>query len=289
MKILLLGSNGQLGSDIHKEITVNSDGIEVLPFTRNDLDISDLEKIQPTLSEISFDVLINCTSFHKTDEVESNGNQAFTVNSHAPQIFAQVCQKKGARLFHISTDYVFNGQGKQPYLEQDIPGPLNVYGASKLMGEQLVLNSHGNHLILRVASLFGVSGASGKGGNFVETMIRCGKEKGLLKVVDDITMSPTSTKDLANSIHKMLKDPPDSGIYHVVNSGQATWFEFAEDIIKQASVNAKVLPVTSQEYKTKALRPSYSVLSTQKLAGVMDALPHWKESLERYLKEKGHR
>ena len=288
MKVIVLGPNGQLGSDIFAANARNGGGIDIEGVGRDALDVTDLDRIEGVLGPMSFDALVNCTSYHKTDEVEKNASLAFTINAHAVQRMATVCAGKGARFVHISTDYVFSGDATKPYVEEDRPGPLNVYGASKLMGEGLARNAHEDTLVLRVASLFGVAGASGKGGNFVETMIRVAKEKGELRVVDDITMSPTATEDVARALLKMLQAEAPPGIYHAVNSEPATWYRFAVEIVKGAGVRAEVTPVTSEEFPTVAARPHYSVLDNEKVGGILEGMPSWRDALQRYLRAKGH-
>jgi len=287
MKVILLGANGQLGSDIQALYARVRPSFELIPLTRKQLDVAQTESIAKALNDFSFDVLINCTSYHKTDEVEKNANLAFTINCNAVRKITEACEAQKASFVHISTDYVFNGRSNIPYTEEDGVGPLNVYGASKAMGEQLALLNSKTY-ILRVASLFGIAGASGKGGNFIETMIKFGKEKGALNVVNDITMSPTSTSWIAQAIFSILEKKPDYGIYHTVNSSAATWCEFATQIIAKAGVNAKVNPVTSKEFPTVALRPSYSVLDNAKLQSVIGNIPSWELELEKYLRAKGH-
>lgn len=247
------------------------------------------ETLEPTLGGLEFDALVNCTSYHKTDEVELNATRAFTVNAHAVARIAAACAERDARLVHVSTDYVFDGVHRVPYTEVDAPRPINVYGASKFMGETLALREHSGAIVIRVASLFGVAGASGKGGNFVETMLRVGKEKGQLRVVDDVTMSPTATADVAGAILALLAREAEPGVYHVVNSGHATWYEFASRIIERAGVEATVTPVSSSEYPTVARRPAYSVLDNRKVSRLVGELPPWEDALDRYLAAKGHR
>lgn len=288
MKVLILGANGQLGSDLVRAAGQGGGGFDVQPFVRGDLDVTRLAEIPSVLSSIDFDVLINCTSYHKVDEVEANAGLAFTVNAHAVDAIAGACRDKGARLIHISTDYVFDGSTDRPYVETDSPGPLSVYGASKLMGERLAALRHKDTLILRVASLYGVAGASGKGGNFVETIIRIGKDKGSVTVVDDMTMSPTSTEDVAWMVLKLLETDAPAGTYHAVNSEHATWFEFATEIIARAGVAASVQAIRACEYPYKAVRPPYSVLDNAKVAGVVGDVPGWQDALDRYLRAKGH-
>jgi len=289
MRCLVLGANGQLGTDLFRAAERGrTTHIELLPISRRELDVSAIETIRPALENRSFDALINCTSYHKTDEVEKNATQAFAINAHAVEAMAQVCYSKNAALIHISTDFVFDGEKGEPYTETDCVGPINVYGASKAMGERLAQLAHERLYVLRVASLFGVAGASGKGGNFVETILRVGKEKGELRVVDDVMMSPTSTSDVAEMILGLLEHDAEPGIYHAVNSGEATWHEFAREIIRKSAVPAEVIAISSTEYPTAARRPAYSVLDNTKISRLVGEVPHWRDSLMRYLKEKGH-
>ena len=288
MIVAVLGANGQLGSDIVRMAGQCAD-LETLALCRKDLDVCELASIPEALSRLRFDVLVNCTSYHKTDEVEERATEAFVINAHAVKAIAKSCRVMGARFVQLSTDYVFGGEERRPYTETDAAMPANVYGASKLLGEKLAVREHADGtLIVRVASLFGVAGSSGKGGNFVETILRKCKDTGEVRVVNDITMSPTSTADAAKAILKLVKAQAPPGIYHVVNSGTATWFEFARQITQQAGVQAKVVPVSSKEYPTTAIRPSYTVLDNRKASQIVGEIPPWKQSLGQYLVDKGH-
>jgi dTDP-4-dehydrorhamnose reductase len=290
MKVLLLGPNGQLGTDIRTAVAARGAGVDLQALGRDRLDVADSDALREVLGAADFDVLVNCTSYHRTDEVESNATEAFAVNTHAVKLMAELCGAKRARLVHISTDYVFGGAERaRPYGENDCPSPVNVYGASKAMGETLARLANAEVTVLRVASLFGVAGANGKGGNFVETMIRNGRDKGSLSVVDDITMSPTGTVDVADMVLDLLEAAAPPGIYHAVNSGEATWCEFASVIVARAGIAAEVLPVASKDYPTVARRPAYSVLDNTKIARALGRpIPHWTEALDRYLRAKGH-
>ncbi len=288
MRLLLLGPNGQLGTDIRAAAETRG-GIELLPLGRERLDLTAVERIPKVLGGTDFDVLVNCTGYHRTDEAEDHADLAFAVNAFAVRALAEACAARGAHFLHVSTDYVFGGLDRAtPYTEADGIGPLNVYGASKATGEALALKTHADTLVLRVASLFGVAGASGKGGNFVETMLRVGRETGHLRVVDDVRMSPTSTADIAGRILDLLEARAPGGVYHAVNAGDATWYEFARAIIETARVPATVEPCTSADYPTKAARPPYSALNAGKLTAATAPLPHWRDALERYLRAKGH-
>ena len=287
MKILLLGANGQLGSDIIRMNAKSNTPFSIQALKRSDLDITDLKALHTTLSAYSFDILVNTTSYHNTEQVEANPHLAFTINAFAVKEMANICKEKRARFFHISTDYVFS-HSNAPLTEKDAPSPLNIYGASKLMGESLAKAMYQDVVIFRVASLFGLAGASGKGGNFVETIIKNGKSKGQLRVISDQIMSPTSTADVANIILKAITVSMPAGIYHAVNSGNTSWFAFAKKIIEDCGVNAIVEPMPAKEYPSVAMRPSYSALDNNKLMQYIGDIPSWEDALKRYLVEKQH-
>jgi dTDP-4-dehydrorhamnose reductase len=291
LRILLLGGNGQLGSDFRRRAGCD-DKMKLRAFARDDLDLAGLDRIAAVLADVDFDVLVNATGYHKTDEVESNAQVAATINAHAPLRLAEVCAARNARLVHISTDYVFGGQaGRSPLIETDAPAPLNVYGASKLMGEALTLSSGADAVVVRVSSLFGVAGASGKGGNFVETMLRLAKEKGALSVVDDQIMAPTATEDAAEALWRLISARAPAGIYHVAGAGAASWFDFAREILARAGLSrVPVTPVPTSHMPTPARRPPYSVLANGKLTRTLGwTMPDWRDALDRYLIAKGHR
>jgi dTDP-4-dehydrorhamnose reductase len=290
MRVAVIGANGQLGSDIVRVQRRDFGAMELIPLSRPQLDVSIPEAVQTVLPACAFDVLINCTGFTKVDEAEEHTREAFLINAQAPRRLAAVCKAKGARFVHVSTDYVFGGERSRPYRETDPPGPLNVYGASKLMGESLARHEHPAGLLtIRVASLFGVAGSSGRGGNFVETILRLAREKGEVRVVSDVRMSPTGTADAARAILSLIEKGAAPGVYHVVNSGDASWYEFAREIIRRAGVEARLIPIASRDYPTAALRPVYSVLDNRKASAIVGEMPSWQDALDRYLAEKGHR
>jgi dTDP-4-dehydrorhamnose reductase len=291
MRVLLLGPNGQLGHDICRLAEEDAVPIELMPIQRDRLDVSELNKLELELNGIQFDALVNCTVFQKTDEAEHNPGPAFAVNAQAVRVMAEVCAAKKARMVHISTDYIFGGlNGCTPLAEDEPAAPVNVIGASKALGETLARLVCEDVIIVRTASLFGVRGfSSGKGAtNFVETIIRLAREKNVLRVVSDQVMSPTGSADVARILLRMFKDGCASGIYHCVNSGAASWFDFAQRIIQRAGIQAKVIPCTSAEYSSRAMRPRYSVLDNSKVAAMYGNLPSWEDALDRYLHAKGH-
>lgn len=287
MNVLVLGAHGQLGTDLIA--TLRQSGCGIIAPTRSTLDVEEIEQLFGRLVDIDFDVLVNCSSYHKTDEVEDNASRAVAVNAHAVAEMAKACAAKRSRFFHISTDYVFGGlPACEPLDESASAAPVNVYGASKLLGESLARIHHEDPVILRVASLFGVAGASGKGGNFVETMIRLAREKGVVSVVNDQIMSPTYTSDIAQWIAEILTGVP-GGVYHAVNTGEVSWYEFAKQIVTLCRIPAEVVPISSAEFPTRAARPKYSALSNRKLGSVLNRTPRpWQAALRDYLEAKGH-
>ena len=288
MRVVLLGPNGQLGHDVRRAHCAAGEPFEVLPLSREQLDLTSQETIRSVLDRLSFDVLLNCTGYHRTDEAEDNAALAFTVNAHAVQTMARICALKKARFMHVSTDYVFGGDRtrSRPIGEDDAPSPVNVYGASKAVGETLAQHAADDVVILRVASLFGTAGSRAKGGNFVETITRIAREKRTLRVVGDQMMSPTFTADVVQVLMRMLTESCEPGVYHLVNSGSASWFEFAEEIVRQAGLIARVSSCTSEEYPTRASRPRYSVLDNSKVSSSIAPMPTWQDALCRYQHEK---
>ena len=290
LRALLFGPNGQLGHDIRRAHAQSGEAIDLIPLARDKLDVVMRERVEEVLGGLDFDALVNCAACTRVDEAEDNASLAFTVNAHAVKAMARVCAAKRARLFHISTDYVFGGDPvrQRPLGEHDPMAPVNVYGASKAMGETLARLESDDVVVLRVASLFGVNGSGGKGGNFVETIIRAAKAERTLRVVDDQTMSPTATADVARVVMRMLAQGCAPGLYHVVNAGSATWFDFACEILRRARVGAGVTPCATGEYPARAERPRYCVLDNAKVSADFGTMPAWQDALERYLRAKGH-
>ncbi len=285
--ILVLGSNGQLGSDVVEELS--SRDLKFKTFNRKNVNFEDLANFEIELRKIEFDFLINCTSFHKTNDVENDPEKAFKLNYHCPKIMAKICSEKVATLFHISTDYVFGGRNHTELIkEETTTSPLNIYGASKSLGENAVLNEWKNSYVLRVASLFGKAGASGKGGNFVETMISLAKEKKEINVVDDQIMTPTSTRFIAEVIVSLILNKKEYGIYHITNDHKLSWFNFAELIFNILDMKPSLNPINTSDLNLPAARPKFSALDNLKLKNSGIRVPSLSEELKLYLKEKGH-
>lgn len=284
MKVVISGANGQLGTDLCKTLK-NS---EVIPLTHKDVELTDLTSVKNICQRYQPDVIINTAAYVRVDDCEDNRDKAFLVNALGARNVAVVAQELGAKLVQISTDYVFGGGGTRhtPYTEFDVPNPLNVYGSSKLAGEDFVRHLCTRYFIVRGSGLFGIAGSSGKGGNFVETMLRLGKERSELKVVNDQIFAPTYTKDLANKIARLIATDY-YGIFHITNSGTCSWYDFTKEIIRLAGLSTQVTPITSAQYPQRARRPAYSVLDHfhLRLLG-MDDMPDWQEALKDYMAEK---
>lgn len=287
-KIVLIGSNGQLGHDI-LEVFSNSD-FEVIPLVHEDIEITDKKKVFDVLENLKPEIVINTAAYHKVDEIEDNPEKAFLVNSIANKNLAEVCNKNNWTLVFISTDYVFglDNQRNVPYQENDEVGPVNLYGVSKLSGENVIRYITDKYFILRVCGLYGVAGSSGKGGNFVELMVRLGKEKGEVNVVNDQILTPTYTRNIAENLLELLKTNH-YGLYHMTSEGKCSWWEFASEIFKQMNMSVTCNKVNSQFFKTKALRPTYSVLENHNLNKIgLNNMRDWKKNLSLYLKEKNY-
>ena len=279
MKVALLGANGQLGSDLVK---TRPEGIELVLLTRKEIDVTNREQVDRVLSDIRPDLILNTTAYVKVDLAEEEPEKAFAVNAVGVKNLVDVCLKTGAVLVHISTDYVFDGKKiktKEPYTEEDPPNPINVYGISKYAGELIVRNYLEKYYVVRVASLYGRAGASGKGGNFVYTILNKARAGEPLRVVDDIYMSPTYTLDAAREIWSIILKERPYGLYHVVNSGYCSWYEFAVKILEFAGIEARIEPVKHTEFPTRARRPLWSPLASIK--GV--ALRPWEEALREFV------
>jgi dTDP-4-dehydrorhamnose reductase len=287
MNILLLGAQGQVGQELLQCLPQTL--LQTLPqatltaLARPQLDLSQPETLRELIQQARPDVLINAAAYTAVDRAESEPDLAHAINAQAPQVMAEECDRLGASLFHISTDYVFDGQGSQPYCPEDPTQPLGVYGRSKLAGEQAILQACDQAWIVRTAWVYGVYGQ----GNFVKTMLRLGADRPVLKVVADQIGSPTWAADLARAIAMMTSHraeiPP--GLYHYSNSGICSWYDFALAIFEEAKAIGwplmvhDIQPITTADYPTPAQRPAYSVLSTQKLVPWVGIPPHWRSSL----------
>jgi len=253
MKVILLGANGQLGKEFGNFLLGKED-VELYSFSHNELDILDLQKLVDKFQEISPNVVINCAAYTKVDQAEKEQTLAYQVNAIGAKNVSFASFKINAKVIYFSTDYVFDGIKGAPYNEFDKPNPISVYGESKLFGEIYTREHNPNHLILRISWLYGINGS-----NFVKTIIRIAKEKGELRVVNDQIGTPTYTLDVVRQTWKLIQEDS-AGLYHSANIGQTTWFEFAKRIVEKLKLNAKVVPIKTEEFPSLAKRPKFSVL-----------------------------
>jgi len=288
MKILITGSKGQLGNELQSiikngyseigQVSENIKNSELFPLDIAELDITKLEDVKRVLKEIKPDVVINCAAATNVDGCESNQDLAFKINALGPRNLAMVCEEIGAKLVQVSTDYVFSGKGDKPLTEYDVPAPYSVYGKTKLKGEEYVREFSSKYFIVRTAWLYGYVGK-----NFVYTMMRLGAEKEELTVVNDQRGNPTHANDLAHHILKLI-ETEEYGIYHCTGKGECSWYDFATEIMKLSGRKCKVIPVTSEQYKTAAKRPEYSSLDNIMLrCTIGDEMRDWKEALASFI------
>ena len=279
MKVLVTGVKGQLGYDVVKECEKR--GIEVIGVDVEEMDITDAAACEQVITEAKADAVIHCAAYTAVDAAEDNEDLCRKVNAEGTRNIAEVCRKLDIKMMYFSTDYVFNGQGERPWEPDDPREPLNVYGQTKYEGELAVQELLEKYFIVRIAWVFGVNGK-----NFIKTMLRLGKERGAVSVVDDQIGSPTYTYDLARLVVDMIQTDR-YGIYHATNEGLCSWYEFACQIFKAAGMNqVKVTPVDSTAFPAKAKRPHNSRMDKSKLAeNGFEPLPSWEDALERYLKE----
>lgn len=282
-RVAIFGSNGQLGTDLVDALRQSS-SFEVIPLTHEDADCRDANAVRNVLLSSRPQTVINCAAYVRVDECEDYPEEAFRVNALGAFHIARACAEIDAVCVYVSTDYVFDGTKETPYVESDVPNPINVYGASKLAGEHLVRQAAPRSLIVRMATLFGKTGARGKGGNFVETIIAKAKAEEPLKILNDVRMSPTYTRDAAIALVNLIENSA-VGIFHVVNDGACSWYEFAEQTLDFVGLHASIRPVSSSEYITRARRPKNSALQSKR-SNVK--LRPWREALAGYLAEKGY-
>ena len=282
MKVAVLGANGQLGSDV--VVAFRAAKHEVQPLTHQDIELTSPESLERVLGELRPDVIVNTASFHNVERCESEPATAFNVNAVGAGHIARTATKLGAKLAHISTDYVFDGNKRTPYVEEDLPGPLSFYATSKLAGEYMVRALCPQHFVLRVCGIYGHNPCRAKGGpNFVELMLKLARERGQVRVVDDEFVTPTPTVEIARQLVALV--PTDAfGLYHATSEGQCSWFDFTQAIFVLTGTTAKLERARPGEFAVKVARPKYSVLENAALKRrSLNVFRHWKEGLAEYL------
>ena len=282
MTTVVIGANGQLGSELRQAFK----GHDLVPLAHTDLELTDRAQVREALDKYRPGLILNTAAYHRVDECEDEAERAFAVNALAVRDLAIAAREIGAVLVHFSTDYVFDGRQSRPYREGDPPGPLSVYATSKLAGEFFVRAVLDRYFLIRTCGLYGTAGSRGKGGNFVETMLQLAREGREIRVVGDQVLTPTSAKELAKKVRKLVETGR-YGLYHITNSGECSWYQFASAILELAGLRARLSETTSAAYGARATRPAYSVLDNANLRSLgLDDLRDWRDALADYLSDR---
>ena len=284
MRLIIIGGGGQLGSDLAEVLRDPKE--DVVSLNRRELDITEASALRENLSRRNPDVIINCSAYHPVDECENNPERSFAVNATAVRDLALAAKDLQAAVVHFSSDYVFDGELGRPYQEGDTPTPVSVFGVSKVAGEQLLRAVLPCHFIIRTSGLYGLAGSRVKRGNFVETMLRLGRQNGQVRVVDDLRMAQTSTRNLARQVLALIR-AKHYGTYHASDHGDYSWYDFAKKIFEYSAMEVKVARISWRDMPFITPRPRYSVLENCRLKALgMDQMQSIDVALLAYLKSK---
>lgn len=282
MKILLIGKNGQLGQALNSVLLEKKH--TVASYSHSELDVENKRDLSKTVNFFKPNVVINASAYHLLSACEENPARAFAINAVAVKNLAEICKKRETILVHYSTDYVFDGISGKPYVEEDAPGPLQVYGISKYAGEIFALQYNPNSIVIRTCGVYGgKKGSREKSGNFILTILDQIKNKKILEVSSEQIVSPTYANHLAKATVLLLSKKPNRGIYHLVNEGHCSWAAFAEEIVRVGKGKAKIIPVDRSGVSGGARRPLFSALSNTKAKKMGVVLPSWKSGLLDYI------
>jgi dTDP-4-dehydrorhamnose reductase len=283
MKVAVIGSNGQLGSDLVKEFT--RIGADVNSLTHNDIKVEVIDSVHSTLEKIKPDVILNTSAFHVVPKCEEEPVQAYQVNALGALNLSKISEELKAVNLYFSTDYVFDGKKLAPYVEADCPNPLNIYASTKLLGEYYTLNYSPKGIVVRISGIYGKVPCRAKGGNFITTMIKAAKEKPEVKVVNDEILTPTPTKEIAKKTLDIIRSE-NYNLFHLTCEGQCSWYEFARAIFGTLKLATPLNPFSVQDMPMVVKRPTYSVLENKRIKdiGISD-MPYWKDALLSFLNE----
>ncbi len=285
MRVLVIGSTGQLGSELLDAF----DGAEVTGLGHDEIEIESAASIAAALARHAPDVVVNTAAFHNVELCETQPDRAFAVNALAADELAAQVSRANARLVHVSTDYVFDGESRVPYAESDRVGPLSVYASSKVAGEQFVARRGDRHAIVRTSGLYGIRGSRTKGHTFIERMLVRAQAGEALEVVTDVVFSPSYARHVARAIGRIAALDA-GGIYHVTNAGHCSWYDFAQEIFRQAGVAANLRPTTAAQFPSRVRRPAFSALANAAMErAALPAMPPWQAGIGDYLRERGLR
>ena len=283
IRVAILGANGQLGTDL-TDVLSRTPGIETIPLTHQDIEITDFASVKTVLTQVQPHVILNTVAFHDVPRCEQEADRAYQVNALGALHVARVAESLHAWNIYFSTDYVFSGTKQAPYVEEDLPQPLNVYGTTKLAGEMHTLTYCQRGIVLRISGIYGRVPSRVKGTNFVYTMLQKARNEQVLRVVADEWLTPTWTYAIAHQVARFLRDLT-PGIFHCTCQGACSWYTFAQAIFDLMGKPVQVIPISAQDYPSGVRRPPYSVLANQHFAQLgIDQMPHWYEALENFLK-----
>ncbi len=283
MKTVIIGADGQLGSDLVSVLS-QSNHHEVVPLTLADIDVASMDSVASALTTAQPKVVINTAAMHHVEKCEEDPALSFAVNAEGARNLSILCNDLGATLLHISTDYVFDGEKRAPYEEDDLPVPLNVYANSKLAGEHFVQSTAKNFYIVRVSGLYGSNVCMAKGQNFVSLMLKLAGERDEIAVVDDEILTPTWTVEVGHQIEALLASNAENGIYHATAEGQCSWYDFARKIFDVSGSTVNLRKAEPGEFPVKVNRPSYSVLENANLKkNSLNRMRSWDQALESFL------
>jgi dTDP-4-dehydrorhamnose reductase len=288
LRVAVIGAGGQVGTEVVH--AARNAGFDILPLSHEQCPVEDRTALDAALSSLApGDVVVNTAAYHRTEDCEDRPQDALAINAVGARNAALSAHARGASIVYYSSDYVFDGEHcARPYVESDPAAPINAYGVSKLAGEMFVRLANSQALVLRIASVFGVAGSRGKGGNFVETMLAKARRGEKIEVVDDIVMTPTYAADAAALTVALLARRAPPGTYHLTNTGAVSWHEFATAIVRGAGLDAKVAAVASASVPTRARRPAYSALASERLSALGLSARPWRDALGDYLRARGH-
>jgi len=282
MRVVIVGGEGQLGKDVARAFGHNGD--EVFSLRHADVEVSSIDSVSSVIGKLRPDLIVNSSAMHNVECCEQDPKLAFAVNATGPRNLGSVANDIGAALMHVSTDYVFDGMKRAPYVEDDAPRPLNTYGISKVCGEYYARSTVSRHYVLRTSGLYGLAPCRGKGGlNFVELMLKLGSERGKVRVVNTEEVTPTSTWELAQQM-VVLSRSDCYGLFHATAEGSCTWYDFAQEIFALVGLKAAVEVAGPNEFPAKVPRPTYSVLENAALkAHRLNCLRPWQDALKNFL------
>jgi dTDP-4-dehydrorhamnose reductase len=280
-RILLFGGGGQLGTEIRRLWDA-----EIVSPGHGQVDITDAAAVASAIEASNPAAVVNCAAFHNVERCEAEPHNAFAANAIAVNAIAERCAERGTRFVTFSTDYVFDGTLGRPYIESDVPNPISAYGVSKFAGELLVGRLQSNAFVIRTCGVYGVRTSTTKGYTFIDRIINQARAGEQLRVVTDQIVSPTYAAHLAQAVAQLLESPASPGVYHAVNEGAVSWYDYACETLRAAGIDHPIEPVSVNEWKTRVRRPAFSALENEKLHARGISMPTWRDGIAAYLRDR---